>query len=70
MLEAGHGVPLYVEQVEGRVEGGGGAKNRVWVGWWCARKEESCQDFPLRVLIGWRKNKPENLGCLQVLKHF
>lgn len=29
----------------------------------------SCQGFTLRVLSGG-KNKPENLGCLQVLKHF
>lgn len=29
----------------------------------------SCQGITLRVLSGG-KNKPENLGCLQVLKHF
>ena len=37
------------------------------VGMW--RGGGSCQGFTLRVLsVG--KNKPENLGCLQVLKHF
>lgn len=29
----------------------------------------SCQGFTLRVLSEG-KNKPENVGCLQVLKHF
>lgn len=33
------------------------------------REGGSCQGFTLRVLSEG-KNKPENLGCLQVLKHF
>lgn len=63
---------LYVEQEWGerkrgvdRQKEGGGEKGGVRM----LRGGGSCQGFTLRVLSEG-KNKPENLGCLQVLKHF
>lgn len=55
---------LYVEQ-EGGGEATRGERGREGM----LRGGGSCQGFTLRVLSEG-KNKPENLGCLQVLKHF
>ena len=57
MLEAGHGAPLYMEQVEGRVEGGGGtgAKNRVWVGGGALGRRRAVKTFLLGCSLGGGK---------------
>lgn len=61
LLETGHCILLmWSRRGEGDREGGGVEEG-----------SGSCQSFTLRVLGGEkRKNKPRNLGCLQVLQYF